>query len=127
MAALVAVDSSATLSEPLQPAQVVSTFEKLELSKPCPCSRHELDDFLKLIITPDPLALIASLRPMRWKRPVDTRDRRWLRELNEPRTMRQIKVQRVVRVSIVSLVLLGTLVWSLATLFAPKNIALHNR
>ena len=34
-------------------------------------------------------------------------------------------MQRVVRVAIVSLVLLGTLVWSLATLLAPKNIALH--
>ena len=113
MAALVAVDSSATLSEPLQPAQVVAAFEKLESSKlSCPCPRSELDDFLKLVITPDPLALdrLSSADVMEKARSTSARSSLAPGQLHQTRALPETEVQRVVRVWNIFALAAGTLV-----------------
>ena len=126
MAALIAVDPGASLVEPLRPDQVVLQFESIEKKAACPAPQKEVDEFFGLVTTSDPLAL-DRLPPAEARAKI--RSIRfivlWLRELNEPRTLRQIKIQRVVRVFVTSVVVIGGLIWGLMALFKPVNIALH--
>ncbi len=126
MAALVVVDENATVSEPLQPPDVVAQFETLDVKRTCPATPAELADFLSLVAAPDPMALdrLSSAEAFQRMKPVRTIVV-WLRESNEPRTLREIKVQRFTRISILTLVVAVGLVWGLIVLFTPKNIALH--
>jgi hypothetical protein len=52
---------------------------------------------------------------------------RWLRDLVEPRTLQEIRVNRGLRLAICAGVVLFVLWRSVATLFAPTNIALHKK
>ncbi len=126
MAAFVVVAPDGDVREPLRPADVVEQFEKLDKALPSPCSKSELDAFFQLLVAADPLAFDRLA-------PRDAAERAksipaivaWLRELNEPRTVGQIKRQRFFRVASFGFVVLGLLGWGARALFAPKNIALH--
>jgi hypothetical protein len=84
-----------------------------------------VDDFLELLVAQDPLAfdklpsdqVAERIQPIRLIVG-------WLRDLVEPRTLRQIKIQRGVRVGLLGAAVLGVVIWGLATAFAPKDIAL---
>jgi hypothetical protein len=126
MAARVAVDPDSSLAEPLQPDQVVEQFKKVPKSRPSPLPEKELESFYELLCLSDPLVLDrlpssearAKIRSIR-------SNVLWLRELNEPRTLRQVRFQRIARVVVVGAIVIVGLVYGLMGAFKPVNIALH--
>jgi hypothetical protein len=126
MAAFVAVAPDGELREPLRPAEVLAQFEKLDKELACPCSKNDLDAFFELLVEADPLALdrLAPSEASERARSIPVIVT-WLRDLNEPRTVGQIRRQRYARIASFSFILLGTLGWGVNALVAPKNIALQ--
>jgi hypothetical protein len=126
MAAVLTVRSEATLDEPLKNDQVVARFGELDHAKAPPGSEQLLRDFMDLLVVADPLLLdrlsdgdavdrVQSYRPLI----------AWLRSLTEPRTIREIKFQRAIRVTFATVVPLALVIWGLYRLITPVNIALH--
>jgi len=126
MAGLLAVSPDAQVDEPLKASDVVGRFQTLQKTRNCPCSSEELARFLNLVSAEDPLAFDrlsadeASERAKSGRAIVA-----WLRDLNEPRSLRQIKMQRVFRIGLVAAVVLMLLIWGLSALVSSPNIALH--
>jgi hypothetical protein len=126
MAALSSARTGDALVEPLRPERVVETFRGLEKSRPAPCSDEELETFFRLLVDPDPLVLdrltpSEVLARMKAIRAIVC----WLRDLNEPRSVRYIRFLRVARLASLGAIVVGTIVWAASAAFAPKNIALH--
>src|SRR5262245_30694516 len=114
MASLVAVSPGATLQEPLRAEELVKEFERIEKRTPCPRPAAELSEFLELLASYDPFAIDRlgseqALEKVRGMRDIVG----WLRELNEPRSLRELKVQRVLRVGSVAVAIVGLLYWGL--------------
>ncbi|HKQ72072.1 MAG TPA: discoidin domain-containing protein [Polyangiaceae bacterium] len=102
-------------------------FESLEAIRselgPFPDS---YDDARKVLVSADPLELDRLSDREAFARLQTVQSTvGWLREITEPRTVRQIKVARYVRVGFFGTAAVCLLAWSGVKLFAPKNIALH--
>jgi hypothetical protein len=126
MAALVAVERDTPLPETIEVERIVFEFKGLVKRRPCPTPENELGDFLRLLVAADPLVLDrlpqeeATERVRRVRLLVG-----WLRDLNEPRTLREIKTTRWIRVVALTLSVLGLLVWGTSVIFKAHDIALH--
>jgi len=126
MAALVTLSSDEALPEPLRSETIVPRFREHSPSRPPPRPSEEVEDFLDLLLTEDPLALdkvppeqaaerIQSIRTIVG----------WLGDLIEPRTIRQIKTQRGVRIGLLGTAVVVLAVWGFNKAFSPKDLALH--
>ncbi len=126
MAAAVILHGGATNDALLRGDDVVAQFRRLDPPWPCPRPWKELDWFFALVASPDPLAFDRLPPDEMFERTLSVRaivD--WLRETSRPLTLREVKMQRRLRVGGLAAALVGGLVWGLASLLAPKNIALH--
>jgi hypothetical protein len=126
MAARVAVDPESNLVEPLEPHKVVEQFKNVPATRPAPVPDKELQDFYELLCISDPLVL-DRLPPSEARAKIRSirSSVLWLRELNEPRTLRQVRVQRIARIVVAGAIVIAALVYGLMAGFKPVNIALH--
>jgi len=126
MAAVLAVRSEVTLDAPLKTDQVVAQFGQLAHAKSPPGSEQQLRDFMQLLIVADPLLLDPlpdgdAVDRVRGIRPLIG----WLHDLVEPRTVREIKIQRMLRVAMVTVLPLALVSSGLYVKLKPVNIALN--
>jgi hypothetical protein len=126
MAALLSVHAEEPPSEPLRAGEVVAAFEKIEPRDPCPRPPNELTDFYQLLTASDPMVFDRIAPEDAVQRSRSVREIvGWLGRLNDPRSVKQIRLQRVVRLGLLGLIVVGSLVWGLSVLLTPTNIALH--
>jgi hypothetical protein len=104
----------------------VADFRAVDKPKSAPCSDDELEAFLRLLVHPDPLAL-DRLPPDQVVERIKTirSTVHWLRDLNEPRSVRHIRFLRIARLASLGAFVAAIATWGASAALAPPNIALN--
>jgi len=126
MAAYVTGAPGAPLREPLDPGEVTERFQARLQSTgdgPSPEALAAFVDSLRAVdlLALDRIATVEAITRSQTARALVS----WLGTLVEPRTVREVKFERRVRVGVVGVVALALLVAAVSAAFSGENIALH--